>query len=489
MRNSPSSPSLEAPERSEKPYRIGTLRYDRAGLIRLFLCFVVGGFAYSMIYQIDPRVLPILLRQEGASMVQISIIIGSLTAVLNSVVESVGAYRSDRTRTKWGRRIPYIFWTTPIVTLFILSIPFSPALAAWAQHVPLLAGVFRHIPWAPMIVAFAILITCYKVVYNLTAAIYICLIADVVPSSHLGRFNTLFRVVGACSTFIGNYFLIGLTAKHGREVLFWMAGINLVGFLTICLCVKEGDYPPVEKAHADDEAPMLKGVGDFLKVGFSHSIYRWTYVTRVLIFAANATTPFILFFVQDELGIPYGRAGKLLGYSSLAWILIAYPVGRLSDRFGSVRSLQVTLSLGALGYFLSFFLIRGELSFLIVSFVNTTLFWATWSNETMLAQQIFDRRRMGQLGAANSIVKSLIIAFGTSPFVGAYLDRISGYSSTLHLPMGGDLPLGGLRFLFLILSFIYMIALLCILQVRKHWERLGGPHHYHPPSDGPLKAL
>ena len=475
------SPSSKS---SDRPYRIGTLRYSRGGLIRLFLYFIVGGFAYSMVYQIDPRVLPILLRQEGASMQQISIIIGSLTALLNSVVESVGAYQSDRTRSRWGRRIPYIFWATPLVTLFILSIPFSPALAARGEHIPMFAALFRHLPWVPLIATFAILITCYKVVYNLVAAIYLCLIADVVPASHLGRFHTLFRVVGAFSTFVGNYWLIGLTAVHGREVLFWMAGINLVGFLTICFCVREGDYPPVEPA-----PPSSPGaVRDFLAVGFKHAIYRWTYLTRVLIFAANATTPFILFFAQEELHMTYDRTGKLLGYSSLLWIVIAYPIGRLLDRFGSVRSLQFTLTFGAIGYFVSFFLIRGEMSFLILAFVNTTLFWATWSSETMLAQQIFDRRRMGQLGAANSLVKSLVIAFGTSPFIGAYLDRITGYSSTMTVPMAGEVAVGGFRFLYLILALIYACALLSVLQVHKYWLRQGGPEHYRPPSDGPLAA-
>jgi MFS family permease len=274
--------------------------------------------------------------------------------------------------------------------------------------------------------------------------------------------------------------------KHGREVLFAIAGINLIGFMTICLCVKEGDYPPVVEPAAGAESQS--GIRDFLRTSFRHPIYRWVYLTRVLLFAANATTPFILFFAADELHMTFEEAGKYLGYASLPWIVIAYPVGRILDRYGSVRSLVFTLSLGSVCYLLSFFLIRGPTTFLLVALVNITLFWATWSNETMLAQQVFDRRRMGQLGAANSIVKSVLIAFGTSPFIGAYLDRVSGYSGVVHVPFTGDLAVGGFRYLYLILALAYFLALLAILQVRRLWVELGGPDHYRPPADGPLEA-
>ena len=471
----------------EKPYRVGTLRYDKAGLKRLFLFFLVGGLTYSLVYQIDPRVLPIILRDRGATNKQIAIIIGSLTVVLNSVIESVVAYNSDRARGKWGRRIPYIFFATPIVSLLILSIPFAPELTDWALRVPALAWLFRLVPWAPVITAFAVLIVAYKIFYDVVANIYLCLIADVVPSTHLGRFNTLFRVIGAISTFVGNYWLVGLAVDHGKEVLLGVAVVNLVGFMTICLGVREGDYPPIQQAPSRTVGSLpefLAGVREFLFESFRHRIYVWTYITRVLIFAANAATPFVVFFAHDELRVSYDEAGKLIGISSLGWIVLAYPVGKMLDKFGSVRCLQATLLLGGGAYIASFFLISAQWSFLIASMVTNTLFWTRWSCEIMIAQELFDRTRMGQLGAANSIMKSVIIAFGTSPLTGAFLDRMGGYSGHLNVPLVGSLAVGGYRFIFLLLALIYFLAALALLRVRGEWIRLGGPSAYKAPGQG-----
>ena len=469
----------------DKPYRVGTLRYDKRGLTRLFLFFLVGGLTYSLVYQIDPRVLPIILRDRGATNKQIAIIIGSLTVVLNSVIESVVAYNSDRSRGRWGRRIPYIFFATPVVSLLILAIPFAPELTAWTSRVPALAWLFTLVPWAPVITAFAVLIVAYKIFYDVVANIYLCLIADVVPASHLGRFNTLFRVIGAISTFVGNYWLVGLAVDHGKEVLLTVAIVNLVGFMTICFGVREGDYPPLRESPSRPSGSFPEfahGVRDFLWEGFRHRIYVWTYITRVLIFAANAAMPFIVFFAHDELHVTYDRAGKLIGISSLGWIVLAYPVGKLLDRFGSVRCLHVTLLIGGLAYVLSFFLISAEWSFLVASVVTNTLFWTVWSCEIMIAQELFDRTRMGQLGAANSIMKSVIIAFGTSPLTGAFLDRMGGYSGSISLPAMGSLAIGGYRFLFLLLALIYFLAALALYRVRGEWIRLGGPSAYRPPG-------
>jgi len=470
---------------SAGPHRIGTLQYGTAGLVRLFSCFVIGGLTYSMVYQIDPRVLPIVLREHGATNQQIAIIIGSLTLLINSFTEPIVGYRSDRTRGRWGRRIPFIFWLTPVVSLFILAVPYSPEFTQWAMRIGWLARAAAILPWTPVILTFTALILLYKVFYNLVAAVYLGLIPDVVPASHLGRFHTIFRVLGALSTFAGYYWLVGLASSNPKSVFASFAVLNLVGFWAICWLVKEGTYPAPEEPAPAQAGPwkrFLGASGDFLSEAFRHPVYRWTYMTRVLIFAANSAAAFVIFFGRDDLGMSFDRTGKLLALSSLGWIALAYPMCRLLDRWGSIRTLHHALWLGTFAYVASFFVIAGGESFFAASLATSTIFWIIWSAEIMLSQQIFNRNRMVRLGAANSIVKSVIIAFVTSPLVGWLLDIFRGFSRTVRVPGIGPVVFGQYRFIFLVLAAMYALALLSLYQVRAQWRRLGGPEAYRPPA-------
>jgi Na+/melibiose symporter-like transporter len=458
---------------------------DRFAGVGRFSPFLLGGLTYSMVYQIDPRVLPIVLRDHGATNEQIAIIIGSLTLLINSVVEPIVGYRSDRARGRWGRRIPFIFWLTPMVSLLIAAVPFAPAFAVRALRFGWIARGAAAFPWPPVILGFAAFILLYKIFYNVVAAIYLCLIADVVPAGHLGRFHAQFRILGALATFVGNYWLIGLAATHPRTVFAGLAALNLVGFWAICALVREHAYPPVPDAPDRGGGGLgrfLRAAADFLRVAYRHRVYCWTYLTRVLIFAVNAATAFVIFFGREDLGLTYDRSGKVLAYSSLGWLLLAYPVGRLLDRWGSVRALGYALGLGAVAYLGSFFLIAGEPSFIAASFATNTIFWFIWSGEIMLAQQIFHRDRMAQLTAANSIAKSAVIAFGLSPATGWLLDHLRGYTAVMGVPLLGEVRVGQYRFIFLILAGLCALAWLALGRVAVHWRRLGGPAAYRAPD-------
>jgi Na+/melibiose symporter-like transporter len=462
-------------------------RVDQAPGTGGFSPFLLGGLTYSLVYQIDPRVLPIVLRDHGATNEQIAIIIGSLTLLINSIVEPIVGYRSDRARGRWGRRIPFIFWVTPVVSLLIVAVPFAPGFAERALRVGWMARAAAALPWPPVILAFAAFILLYKIFYNVVAAIYLCLIADVVPQSRLGRFHAQFRILGALATFAGNYWLVGLAATHPRAVFAGLALLNLVGFWAVCAWVREHDYPPLtdppDQGGGGGVSRFLRAAGSFLRVAYRHPVYRWTYLTRVMIFGVNAATAFVIFFGREDLGLTYDRSGKLLAYSSLGWILLAYPVGRLLDRWGSVRALGRALALGTAAYAASFFLIVGARSFLVASLVTNTIFWFIWSAEIMLAQQIFHRDRMAQLTAANSIAKSVVIAFGLSPLTGWLLDHLRGHVGVISVPVVGLVRVGQYRFIFPLLAGMCAVAWLALGRVGFHWRRLGGPAAYRAPDN------
>jgi MFS family permease len=122
-----SLPALKTQEPSHV-YRAGTLLYTKAGLFSLFFWLLAGDFVFSLMDTVEPRLLPLILKQHGASNEQIAVIVTSIAATVNSIVNPIVSYRSDRTQTRWGRRIPYLAVATPFLAIFLALTPFAPEI-------------------------------------------------------------------------------------------------------------------------------------------------------------------------------------------------------------------------------------------------------------------------------------------------------------------------------------------------------------------------
>lgn len=473
-----------APLPETKIHRIGTLSYTARELALLFFWLLAGDVLFVFIDQIEPRVLPILLKRHGATDQQIAIIVSSFAAMVSLFINPIVSYRSDRKRSRLGRRIPYILWATPFVGVLLALTPFAPDLADLALQVGWLARGLEKLPWAPVIVMFALMVLLYQIFEKVVASIYFYLFRDVVPATHLGRFLTLFRAFGALAGFALNYWIIGLADRYPKLIFAGVGVFYVVGFLLMCVFVREGKYPP-----PPDEAPpagrrraaLVQAVRNFVVQSYSAPVYRWTYFTRLMVYASISISAFILFFARDELHLSYDRAGKLMSWGSFAWLSVAYPMGVLLDRWGGVRTLNLALWLLAISYGLSFLFIVGETTFLVFSLFNGVAYWMVMLSQVMLAQQIFHPQRMGQLSAANVIIQSLLIAIVVSPCVGALLDLLKGYHATWSLPFLGELDIGAYRFVYLMLALACFLSLFGIQRVRVHWLRCGGPNQYQPP--------
>ena len=100
-------------------FRVGTLIYSRAGLVTLVAWLLWGDFVYTLMENVMPSLLPMLLRDNGASNQAIAFIVSSIYMVVNAVANPIISYKSDRFRSRWGRRRPFILVTTPFVLLLL----------------------------------------------------------------------------------------------------------------------------------------------------------------------------------------------------------------------------------------------------------------------------------------------------------------------------------------------------------------------------------
>lgn len=457
-------------------YRAGTLTYTAGGLRAIFAWLLGAEVVFVLIDIIEPQVLPVLLKLHGATDTQIAFIIGSVNAVLQLLIMPPLGYWSDRLRTRWGRRIPVLFWVTPFVTLFLALTPFSPELAKWLAGVPVVNQWLHLLPVAPVILVFAVLVILYRAVQTATNVCFFGLLRDVVPDTHMGRFLALFRVFGAAGTAIVSYWLLGLTETHSKHIFVGIAVLNLVGFSLLCWFVKEGEYPPVEPnsagAGAGRVARVWGATKTFCRESYRHPVYLWFYFVRVCLYGALlGLSHFTIFFPQHELGMDLMKIGAIRTYPLLVWVVIAFPVGWLVDRRGAVAVLRWGLIMITLGYGLTFLFATGPLTFLAGNMIFGVAFWVVMMAQLKLTAEVFHPQRYSQLAGANTIVQSLMIAVVISPLCGWILDALKGWSHTLALP-GGDVVIGPYRLVYLMMGACYLLALFGLNRVGHHMRRL-----------------
>ncbi|MEI8309916.1 MAG: MFS transporter, partial [Verrucomicrobiota bacterium] len=106
---SPSTQPAPAPGGpSCKTWSIGTLTYTTSGLRNLFCWLLWGDFAWSVRDRVIPVVMQLLFKRFGASDMIAGLLFASLPSALGLIIGPVVGFKSDRLRTRWGRRIPFL---------------------------------------------------------------------------------------------------------------------------------------------------------------------------------------------------------------------------------------------------------------------------------------------------------------------------------------------------------------------------------------------
>ncbi|HEX7630831.1 MAG TPA: MFS transporter [Lacunisphaera sp.] len=467
-------------------YRAGSLTYSPAGLRSVFAWLLGAEVVFTLIDMIEPRVLPVLLKGHGATDTQIAIIIGSFNAVLQLIIMPPLGYWTDRLRTRWGRRVPVLFWMTPFVTLFLALTPFAPDIADRLIAVDGLGTWMKSWPVPPVILVFGALVFLYRVVQTMTNTTFFGLLRDVIPDTHMGRFLALFRVFGAAGTAIITYWLLGLTDTHSKPIFVGIALLNLVCFGALCWFVREGTYPPVEPnpagAGAGRAARLWAATKAFVRESYRHPVYLWIYFIRICLYGALlGLSGFTIFFPQKELGMNLTDIGHVLTWPMLVWVVIAYPVGRIVDARGAAQVLNWSLALITAGYVGTVFLVVGPNTFLVLSLVTGVAFWIVMMAQLKLTQEVFHPQRYSQLAGANTIVQSIVIAMLISPVCGWILDALQGWSHALVVPGVGEVVLGPYRLVNLMLAGCYGFAWFGLNRVRHHMRKHTGPEGYMAP--------
>jgi len=98
-----------------KTYHCGTLTYTKMGLFVLFAWLLWGDFCFTMMETVVPSILPLKLKGLGCSNWLMGLILTTAPGIMNMTICPYVSFKSDRYRSRWGRRIPFIIWTMPFL--------------------------------------------------------------------------------------------------------------------------------------------------------------------------------------------------------------------------------------------------------------------------------------------------------------------------------------------------------------------------------------
>lgn len=431
--------------RETKPsFQVGTLAYTRLGLFLMFVWLLWGDLVWTIMENVFPNSMPLQLDRLGVPKEWIGYIMGTAAAVINMTFVPVISFRSDRTRTRWGRRLPYLIVTTPFVCIFLASLGFTDDIGAWIRSSPLAARLHLS-PMTLIVFIVGMLILLFNVFNVFVNSIYWYLFRDVVPSQYLGRFMAAFRMVAALGLMFWNGVLYGRIEQYTRSIYVGTSLIYLFGFGLMCLMVKEGKYPPPEDyVKQEPFFPKLwHAIQTYARECFVSPLFVCFYFSQALIWAGQACNIYKQLFYIRHLGFTTAEMGHFNAILGPIILLVQFPMGWLVDKVHPMRAYVVamTASLPMLfaGYFLRDYAILGytfsALSLWItITTVQMPILQLREASEVPLMMRLFPRKQYGQFSSANAMLRHFAAVFGTvagATFIG-WTNRKYGQFGNAH---------------------------------------------------------
>ncbi len=329
------STAAKGSDASADRLRVGTLSYTKAGIVALFAWMLWGDFCFTLMEAVVPNVLNLKLKDLGATDFVMGLILTTMPGILNVTVCPWVSFKSDRYRSRIGRRIPFILWTAPFLTLFLILLGFSHNIAI-ALHATFLGRMMS--PTALVLLLIGVFAVGFQFFNMFVNSVYWYLFNDVVPEALLGRFVGLFRVVGSLANFLFMYFVFQY-AKTDMHWIFLGAGLlYFFGFSLMCLKVREGSYPPPPP---DDHRGLLGDIKTYFGECYSHKFYWLLFLsTTFWVMSAACIAPYLVFFYEN-VGLDLQQFGHIAAYASILTGLLSYPAGMLVDRLHPIRTMIV----------------------------------------------------------------------------------------------------------------------------------------------------
>ena len=296
-------------------------------------------FAQEISWNFYDSQVPVSLGKYISSIGVVGFLMG-LDNLLGIITQPLLGRWSDNLRTRWGRRIPFILVGMPLAALFFALIPFETSL--------------------PMLLA-CILMYVSAMLFQKTPTE--SLMPDFVPPEHRSKGNAILKTITSLTVIFGAV-LSMLVVDQNLQLAFIIPAALMILILPIFLMtVKE------KRSAGYQEALRLQGE----TVEPEEKVKLWPTIQGV-VRSPDKSMLFMLlstFFLAvgwaalralltrygtDGLGMTRGAAGGLTLPGGIAFLVLAYPIALVSERYGRKLMMLIGIAVMLIGLVLGFVL-------------------------------------------------------------------------------------------------------------------------------------
>jgi len=368
----------------------------------------------------------------------------AITAVVSTVSTIFMGTLSDRTRTRWGKRRPYLF--IGYIAWGILTAAF-PSAAAFQ---PVALGVFVAILFDSLLSFFAA---------SASDGAFSAYIAEITTSANRGR------VVGALEIMKWIAFLIiyggaGMIIDAvGYLPFFYIFGAitGLIGLICVPFLREELDPEKPAGSYWQQivstfQLSSLRQNRDFFKLMLSLTLF---------MVGINVFFPYLMIYLQHYIRLSITDSSILVGISILVGgIAMAYPIGLMVDRWGRRPVALLAVALEAVG--LLVFSFSNSLVMLVIGGILWLAPFAAWTIATTTwARDLFPEEKRGQF-AGYYVLFNVAFTMIPGPLLGGWLATQFGIPTILD-GKAGFIPT---PILFQAAAAMVLLAALPILSIR-----------------------
>ncbi len=384
--------------------------YEDRRLLRRNVCLIlIMLMGWSAAFNVLNPLIQLRLNKAGLAEGNLGLL-NTVNSWAYSYVVMYFAWRSDHTVSRFGRRMPYLFLSAPIIIVSVFLFPFV------------------HLTW--LLVVLDLLILLFM---DIKAATIPLLNIDCVPRHMLARIGALGAVICGSVNFLAVRYGMRL-ADHWEAGPYLCAGVLLI-LTTVAggLLIRE---PPVKDPTTERFKPWSA-----MKVAWQdkRAIILMLGVAMIMTFVA-VYNQWVWLYAKKELGLSRTDIGAAVSWSILLPVVISFPVGWVIDRFGSYRVVVVYWLLTCLAAWWIITQVHDASSLAIAALLLAGV-GPLYQAADILVYRDADPRHVGSVTSTNSCLRGVMI--GISILFSGFLIERSGGNYKLAFLYGAIISTAG----------------------------------------------
>ena len=240
---------------------------------------------------------------------------------------------SDRTRTRIGRRMPYIVTLLPLAAIFFALVPFSALDSLVLLVVTIfMLNIFKQAVRGPVV----------------------ALMPDMVPADLRSEANGVINTMGGLATILGTVLLARLMdvrvnlpgiGEVDKILAFPAASVFVIIAVVLLFAFVKESKSKVAAEEEKEEKPR-EPLFASLKAIFTEKEKSALFILLSLLcwfIAYQGILPFIGVYTMEELGTSAGTAALSSGMVGVAYAAFAVPSGKIAHRYGRKKTIRAAL--------------------------------------------------------------------------------------------------------------------------------------------------